>query len=394
MAGDTPGRMAACTFFLLLLLPAMASAVDCSAINVSPVADFTFIINPSETAPIAVNFYSAARGGRVGSGPVSDPIDTLLWTFGDGTSSDKDNPLHTYARSSARFGETDRPYSVTLMIRTVCGRVAAVTKEVPAYCINQSPGFTIVRPDGSGPYAAPVAIAIRDDTLHADEAVTSWHYTVWDAAMTRLYLESTEKNPDFIIRNGGSYVIRQEVYKGCSMIADPGSVVTKTIEVTGSAAGDAIPMDTISATPIGGEVAIPSIVRTTAPTPAVEAPSEDTGDLSVITSPAGAQVWVDDALIGTSPVTLPDLAAGNHTLRLEKAGYRRKTAVVGVDPGIVSEYTIALDPDSGGIGWTVPVIAAIVIVAAGAGAAAWYLRKRRPREPRYRDGNALFLMDE
>ena len=394
MACDTPVRMAACTFFLLLLLPATAAAVDCSAINVSPVADFQYSVSPAETAPIAVNFYSTAKGGRVGSGPVSDPIDTVLWTFGDGTSSETDNPAHTYARSSARSGEADKPFSVTLMIRTSCGRVAAVTKDIPAYCMNQSPGFTIVRPEGGGPYTAPVALSLRDDTLHADEAVTTWHYTVWDAGMTRLYLESTDRNPDFIIRNGGSYVIRQEVYKGCSNIPEPGTVVEKAIEVTGSAAADAIPMDTIPVTLPGGAAAIPvSASRTTVPAPAVQESSPGSGDLSVITSPAGAQVWVDDAVIGTSPVTLPDLAAGNHTLRLEKDGYRKKTAVVGVDAGVVSEYTIALDPDSGGIGGIVPVVAAVVIIAAGAGAAAWYLRKRKPKEPRYRDGNALFLMD-
>src|SRR5512138_3286487 len=122
MTGDaTVHRVAGIWFVLLLLLPAAAAAVDCADVNVSPVADFSWDVVPSESAPIRVNFFSTSTGGRVGAGAVSDPIGTWLWKFGDGDVSEKTNPLHTYARSSARYGAPDEPFAVSLVVRTECG---------------------------------------------------------------------------------------------------------------------------------------------------------------------------------------------------------------------------------------------------------------------------------
>ncbi len=377
---------------LLLLLPPASAAADCEDVYTSPVADFSFEIVPAETAPIMVNFYSTSDGGRNEDGGMTDPVESYAWKFGDGDTSGNTNPLHTYAVSSARFEQDDKPFAVTLTVRTECGRSSSTTKNVTVYCIGQKAGFTIVQPAGEGPYEAPVAVYLKDTSLHVADEVTTYHYTLWDSGMTRLFKESTEKDPAFIISNGGRYVIRQEVFKGCSNPSPPDMEMRKNIEVTGSAASDAIPMETIpftttvtesvATTPPAATAApvIPAApvtaALTTVPVPVPEEIPPGTGRLSVATTPAGAQVFVNNVLLGSSPASIPGLSPGLYNLRLEKSGYRSKSVRVEIGDGRVTEYSVALEAESGGPGIEL-VLAAVIIVAAGAGGAYWYMKKKK-----------------
>ncbi len=161
----------------------------------------------------------------------------------------------------------------------------------------------------------------------------------------------------------------------------------KNIEVTGSVASDAIPMETIpftttvpeysaTATPVATSVPAASASRTTAPVLCPWRAPPGTGTLSVVTSPDGAQVSVNDVLLGLSPATIPGLTAGSYNLRLEKSGYRKQTVPFEIWDGRTTEYSTALEAESGGMG-IVPVIAAVIIIAAGAGAAYRYLKKKK-----------------
>ena len=288
----------------------------------------------------------------------------------------KQNPLHTYAMSSARYQAADKPFEVTLTVKTECGRSNSTTKNVSVYCLSQKAGFTIVQPVGEGPYTAPVALSIQDTSLHVADEVTTYHYTLWDSGMTSLFKESSEKDPTFIIRNGGSYVIRQEVFKGCSNPPAPDTEMKKNIDVTGSASSDAIPMETI---PFTTTVPENPATDTQAVTPAATAPPTTapallpeesvpgTGTLSVVTSPAGAQVFVNDVMLGLSPATIPGLTAGSYNLRLEKSGYRKKTVRFEIEDGRDNGI---FDRTRSGIRRTgiVPILAAVIVIAAGAGA--------------------------
>jgi hypothetical protein len=44
-------------------------------------------------------------------------------------------------------------------------------------------------------------------------------------------------------------------------------------------------------------------------------------------------VYVDGKLIGTTPLLLPSLAAGDHAVRIELAGYNRWSATVSLEGG-------------------------------------------------------------
>ena len=373
---------------VLILLPAAAAGVDCSDVNSSPVVDFTYAAVPAETVPIMVNFYSTSEGGRNKKGSQADPVESYLWKFGDGDVSEESNPMHSYFMSSARQQAAHKPYQVTLTVTTECGRSNTTTKNVSVYCLDQTAGFTIVQPVGEGPYSAPVALYLKDTSLHVDE-VTRYHYTIWDSAMTRLFKESTEKDPTFIIRNGGSYVIRQEVFKSCNNPPAQNTEMKKNIEVTGSASSDAVPMETIPFTTTVTEtsatatqVAVPATTvpasTTTAPVQVPVEAAPGTGTLSVTTSPAGAQVFVNDALLGLSPATITGLSAGSYNLRLEKSGYRKKTVPVIIGDRMITDYSATLEAESGVMG-IVPIIAAVLVIAAGAGAAYWYRMKKRPK---------------
>ena len=52
------------------------------------------------------------------------------------------------------------------------------------------------------------------------------------------------------------------------------------------------------------------------------------GVLVVESRPAGAKVFLDGKLIGTTPLSMPAVSAGQHTVRLERDGYRRWSSTV------------------------------------------------------------------
>jgi hypothetical protein len=136
------------------------------------------------------------------------------------------------------------------------------------------------------------------------------------------------------------------------------------------------PAVTETPAPVATTVAIPTTVPALAP---VAAPP-GTGTLSVATDPAGAQVLVNDVLLGSSPATIPGLATGSYHLRIEKSGYGKKTVLVQIGNGTITEYATVLEPESGGMG-IVPVIAVVLVILAGAGAVYWYRKKKPPATP-------------
>ena len=50
--------------------------------------------------------------------------------------------------------------------------------------------------------------------------------------------------------------------------------------------------------------------------------------LTVESRPAGAAVFLDGRLVGTTPLVVPDVAAGEHALHLDRDGYRRWSSVI------------------------------------------------------------------
>jgi hypothetical protein len=71
-----------------------------------------------------------------------------------------------------------------------------------------------------------------------------------------------------------------------------------------------------------------------------------TGSLEITTTPPGARILLDTISQGIDPVTLADLAMGNHTLTVVKEGYVTTELIVPVIPGRTTQITISLVPVS------------------------------------------------
>jgi hypothetical protein len=68
----------------------------------------------------------------------------------------------------------------------------------------------------------------------------------------------------------------------------------------------------------------------------------ESGTLRVESRPAGAKVYVDGTLIGTTPVSQP-VMSGEHGVRLELSGYREWTSSVRVTGAATSRVTASLE---------------------------------------------------
>jgi PKD repeat protein len=67
-----------------------------------------------------------------------------------------------------------------------------------------------------------------------------------------------------------------------------------------------------------------------------------TGSLSVTSSPPGASVNLDGGDKGTTPVTIPQVKAGSHTLTLKKPGYEDAVRTVTVSGGAEAQAAVTL----------------------------------------------------
>jgi hypothetical protein len=68
-----------------------------------------------------------------------------------------------------------------------------------------------------------------------------------------------------------------------------------------------------------------------------------TGDVVVESKPPGAKVYVDNKLAGTTPLSLQQVSAGNHVIRLEREGYRRWSASVRIVAAERNRVTASLE---------------------------------------------------
>lgn len=73
------------------------------------------------------------------------------------------------------------------------------------------------------------------------------------------------------------------------------------------------------------------------------APAASTGSLYIDTRPSGAQVTIDGRLMGTTPMRVPDVAPGSHTIRLDLAGHKSMTTTVVVRAGQQVPVRVSLE---------------------------------------------------
>lgn len=76
--------------------------------------------------------------------------------------------------------------------------------------------------------------------------------------------------------------------------------------------------------------------------PATPAQSPGSGSLSITTTPAGALVYIDGAMMGVTPATIPMLSEGPHNVTLIMDGYQDLKTTIVINEGTTSEYITGL----------------------------------------------------
>lgn len=74
------------------------------------------------------------------------------------------------------------------------------------------------------------------------------------------------------------------------------------------------------------------------------APVASTGGLSVSSTPAGAQVFLDNQFMGITPLTLNAVTTGTHLVSIRQDGYEEYSATTPVNAGATSTVSAALMP--------------------------------------------------
>lgn len=67
------------------------------------------------------------------------------------------------------------------------------------------------------------------------------------------------------------------------------------------------------------------------------------GSIQVLSRPAGAEVTLDGRLIGKTPMLIPEVSAGSHTIRLELATFNAWTTTVDVKAGDAVRVAASLE---------------------------------------------------
>lgn len=118
---------------------------------------------------------------------------------------------------------------------------------------------------------------------------------------------------------------------------------TKSVTVTGD-------NQTLSGT-LGQQSGSPAAASSPGQTPGassgspVQVPSSqlrEYGSLSITTSPPGALVYVDGAMMGVTPTTIPMLMEGPHSITLVMDGYQDLKTTITINAGTTSEYITGL----------------------------------------------------
>ena len=98
----------------------------------------------------------------------------------------------------------------------------------------------------------------------------------------------------------------------------------------------------VSQTPLSQTDSIPTNTPATQQVQGQTTSSESTGSLSITTTPAGAEVSVDNEVKGISPAMISGLSPGTHALKITKAGYQDFSTTISIEAGKVRQYSTGL----------------------------------------------------
>ena len=159
-----------------------STAAPINAICLEPVAAFTADPN-SGYAPLRVQFTDSSENN----------VDTWLWNFGDGTTSEEQNPEHTFDEAGT--------YTVKLTAYNDCG-FDSTTAPINAICLEPVAQFTANPTSGY----APLTVQFTDNSQNN---VDTWLWNFGDGTT------SEEQNPEHTFDEAGTYTVKLTAYNDC-----------------------------------------------------------------------------------------------------------------------------------------------------------------------------------
>ncbi len=172
-----------------------------------PAVDFEF--ESPGCVNTAIQFTNLTEGGF---GPFCNQLAAHLWDFGDGTTSDLENPSHVYTAAGT--------YTVTLTEENFCGKTPPVTKTI---CIEPElvPNFTVDTNTGCIPLDV-----VASNTTDLAESCGGETY-LWEVTYTPEFCgttdswsftngtDETSENPSFQFDTAGTYTLSMTITNSC-----------------------------------------------------------------------------------------------------------------------------------------------------------------------------------
>ena len=307
----------------------------------------------SGIAPFTVQFTST-----------STEANAYAWDFGDNTSSPAENPRHTYttaglfsvtleARDSCSDAVSTASMSHFVTVSVQSGTLAVTTvpqnanvfvdnvfKGVTPLTLTDTPsGYHILRITlpGYGDY-------ITSATVEPSKTVLIKAELLEDGTNTSMTTAPAVTVTTVLIRQNGSVAVTS-VPNGASVTLDGEYEGTTPVIIPDVLPGNhEISLKYPGYAPMVQSISVGSFQTTAVNANLVVSaePAGNTGILSVLSDPAGAQVLVDGDVKGVSPATIPGLAAGTHTVLLKLEDYYDLSTTVNITAGQTRNYTTAL----------------------------------------------------
>src|SRR5207245_5856945 len=153
------------------------------------------VIRAQPNQPLVAAFTSSCSGLSCSfSDGSSDPDGTIAswhWTFGDGATSNSQNPSHTYSSGGT--------YTVTLQVTDNSGASNSVSHTVSPSQPNQPPVAAFTSS------CSGLSCSFSDGSSDPDGTITAWSWDFGDGAT------SSSRNPSHTYAAGGSYTVRLTV---------------------------------------------------------------------------------------------------------------------------------------------------------------------------------------
>jgi PKD repeat protein len=338
MAGTQCDLWRSGTFLMNIPASANHSPVVPACVPLQPAAGFTG--SPaSGTAPLTVQFTSTSRGANA-----------FIWGFGDGGTSPAQNPRHIY--------RTPGIYSVFLEARDTCsGTVDRAS--ISNFVTVTSPATTLSI--ASDPPGAAVFI---DNVIKGRTPLTLTDTAIGDHRITITMDGYEEYIRNIVVESVTpltiAAVLTRSVPQPTTQPPQNGSIAITSIPsgaevyidgwqngITPTIISEILPGNhqvTLSSKGYDNWSHIVSVGsgRMSAINAELVVTKEITGSLAVITDPSGAEIFIDGDFKGVSPVTLPGLSPGTHTVLLTLKEYANTTTNISITAGQTQKYSVEL----------------------------------------------------